>query len=249
MSDTKNELNDLPDVAKTRMQRWLTSPGLREHLEKAIDTGRKPVRTGPYISISREVGTGGAQIARLVAERMGWDLLDKEILDFMAECYGMPRGMLEFVDETRANWLQDVLSGWLDSRAVSHEKFVVYLQRLVYLAAMHGKVVFVGRGVQFILPRKSGIAVRLVAPTDFRIARRMECGGLDRKQAKQQINEADASQSEFYQRFFRRDCSDPRFYDLSINVGRFSPETVSQMIIAAFEQVGCDVAPSLGDGN
>ena len=59
---TGQELNrdKLPSAARERMERWLTSDGLRRHLEKALDTGRRPARTGPYIAISREAGSGDA---------------------------------------------------------------------------------------------------------------------------------------------------------------------------------------------
>jgi cytidylate kinase len=240
MSDTHDLVNDLAGGAKVRMQRWLASPGLKSHLEKAIDTGHRPTKTGPYIAISREAGTGGAQIARSVAQSLGWDLLDKELLDFMAESYGVPRSMLEFVDETRANWLQDVLSSWIDSRVVSHEKFVMYLERMIYLAAMHGRVVFVGRGAQCILPSKSGLSVRLVAPLDFRLSRRMERRGIDRKLAKQQVEQADADQLQFYERFFHRNAREPHGYDLCINVASFSQQTVSDLIVDAYRKAECE---------
>ncbi len=183
MTDEKQHRDELSGAARARLERWLTSPGLRRHLEKSLDTGRRPARTGPYIAISREAGSGGLPIARLVAEQLGWDVLDKEILDFMAERFGVPRGMLEFVDETKANWVHDVLSSWFDTKVVSHEKFVVYLERLVFLASMYGHVVFVGRGAQYILPRTSGISVRLVAPLEWRIQRRMDRHDMSRNQA------------------------------------------------------------------
>jgi cytidylate kinase len=67
-----------------RLERWLLSPALRQHMQVAGDR-RHPKRTGPFIAISRQSGADGTQIARLVGEELGWDVLDKEILDFMAE--------------------------------------------------------------------------------------------------------------------------------------------------------------------
>ena len=194
-------------------------------------------RTGPYIAISREAGTGGVAIAGLVAERLDWDMLDKQILDFMAECYGMPRCMLEFVDETRANWLHDVLSSWLDSQVVSHEKFVVYLERIMFLAGTYGRIVFVGRGAHCVLPRASGLAVRLVAPLDFRIARLMSTLGIPRKEAQRRVTQIDADRHDFYQRFFRHNADDPHAFDLTINVARMTQQAVATLIVDAFEQL------------
>jgi cytidylate kinase len=244
MTDQEMNQEQLPVAARERMERWLTSEGLCRHLEKALDTGRRPARTGPYIAISREAGSGGLPIARAVAEQLGWDVLDKEILDFMAKRYGVPRGMLEFVDETRANWVHDVLSSWFDTKVVSHEKFVVYLERIVFLAAMYGHVVFVGRGAQCILPRASGLAVRLVAPLEWRIQRRMSRHQISRNQARKEIEEIETGRREFYRRYFQHDCSAASDFDLVLNVSRFSPSTIAQQIVEAYERIELDIAPN-----
>ena len=243
MMDEKLHGDELPGAVRARMERWLTSPGLRRHLEKALDTGRRPARTGPYIAISREAGSGGLPIARLVAEHLGWDVLDKEVLDFMAERYGVPRGMLEFVDETKASWVHDVLSSWFDAKVVSHEKFVVYLERILFLASMYGQVVFVGAVAQYILPRASGLSVRLVAPLEWRIQRRMDRYELSRNQARKEIEDIEAGRREFYRRYFQHDCSNASDFDLVINVSRFSAPTVARHIVDAFERIELDVAP------
>jgi cytidylate kinase len=242
MMDERLHTTELPSAARARIERWLTSPGLRDHLQTARDTGRRPSQTGPFIAISREAGTGGTEIARLVAQRLGWDVLDKELLDFMAERYGVPRGMLEFVDESKANWVHDVLSSWFDAKVVSHEKFVVYLERIVFLAAMYGKVVFVGRGAHSILPRSSGLAVRLVAPLEFRIAHQVSQLGVSRKEAQRWIDDTDAGRQEFYRRYFHRDCCNAHDFDLIVNVARFAPEMVVQHIVEAYEHVRRGVA-------
>jgi cytidylate kinase len=244
MTDQETNQEKLPVAARERMERWLTSEGLGRHLEKALDTGRRPARTGPYIAISREAGSGGLPIARAVAEQLGWDVLDKEILDFMAKRYGVPRGMLEFVDETRANWVHDVLSSWFDTKVVSHEKFVVYLERIVFLAAMYGHVVFVGRGAQCILPRASGLAVRLVAPLEWRIHRRMSRHGISRAQARKDIEGIETGRREFYRRYFQHDCSAASDFDLVLNVSRFSPSTIAQQIVEAYERIELDISPN-----
>ncbi len=245
-SDTQDS-PQLPEEARLRMRQWLTSPGLRAHLDQAIDTGRRPLRTGPYIALSREAGTGGVEIASLVAKRLNWDMLDKQLLDFMAECYEMPRCMLEFVDETRANWLHDVLSSWLDSQVVSHEKFVVYLQRIMFLAAMYGRIVFVGRGAHRVLPRPSGLAVRIVAPLEFRIARLMNTLGVPRKTAQRQIAQIDADRRDFYQRYFRHATNDAHEFDLTINVARMTQQSAAELIVEAFERIDRENSAPVSD--
>lgn len=231
---TNRSESELQQAAKERMLQWSVSPALEAHMRTARQTGRLPKAVGPHITISRQAGTGGEEIARRVGEMLGWDVLDKELLDFMAQRKGMPRGMLEAVDETGANWVLDIFGNWFDPHVVSHERYLVHLERIIWLAAMHGRVVFVGRGVQFVLPRERGLAVRIVAPIDDRVARVSSERGIPAKEARRWIESVDAGRRDFVQRRFQRNLEDPAEYDLVLNGARFDAATAARMIVDAF---------------
>ena len=232
---TESETDKLTIAARLRLQRWLLSPGLCEHMQRARDV-KKRGDTGPYVAVSRQAGSDGTQIARAVGARLGWDVLDKELLDFMTQRYHMPRDMLDIVDETRANWFNDLLSTFFDSRAVGHDKYVVYLERIVYLAALHGNVVFVGWGAQFVLPPQRGLAVRIYAPRRHRIERMMQRHGISRDKAAMVIDDIDATRKEFCERHFHRKVDDPDEYDLLINSSRTSVEQAANLIVDALRR-------------
>jgi cytidylate kinase len=220
-------------AAKRRMERWLLSQELLEHMEKSQDV-KRPTQTGPYISISREAGAGGLTIARIVGQQLSWDVLDKELLEFMAERYNMPRDMLEIVDETKANWFYDVLGSFLDARIVSHDSFVYHLERIIFLAALHGNVVFVGRGAQFALPRNSGIAVRIIKPKAKRIEALMVRQQISHAEADGRVDELDKNRREFCRRHFHHDIERSAEYDLIINTDRLSDQAAAELIVEAF---------------
>ncbi len=232
-SSSSNPSTEMLTQAKRRMERWLLSRELLEHMENAQDVSR-PARTGAYISISREAGAGGLMIARIVGEQLGWDVLDKELLEFMADRYNMPRDMLEIVDETRANWFYDVLGAFLDARIVSHDSFVYHLERITYLAALHGDVVLVGRGTQFVLPRASGIAARIIKPRPLRIRSMMARYRISQQAAADRVDELDKHRREFCRRHFHHDVENPAEYDLIINTARLSDQAAAELIVAAF---------------
>jgi cytidylate kinase len=169
-----------------------------------------------------------------VGQQLGWDVLDKHLLDFIAQRYKLPRDMLEIVDETRANWFHDVLGSFFDSRLVSQDSFLAHLERIIYLAALHGNVVFVGRAAQYILPRQSGLAVRIIAPKRQRIEDLMQRRNLGRAEATQLVDELDAGRAEFCRRHFHRNIQDPLEYDLVINTARLSIEAAAELIVDAF---------------
>ena len=232
-SDSGDKSGDLKAAAERRVERWLLSPELKEHMQQAKEV-KKPDETGPYISLSREAGSGGVEIARVVGKQLGWDVLDKELLDFITQRYGIPRDMLDVVDETRANWFHDVVGTFIDRRIVSHDSFVVHLERIIYLAALHGNVVFVGRGAQFVLPRNNGLAVRIIAPTRQRVDSMMEREGLSRTEAAKYVDQLEAGRNEFCRRHFHHDVTDPLEYDLVLNTSRLSAEAAAELIVDAF---------------
>ena len=109
-----------------------------------------------YVAISREAGVDAGEIARLLGQRLGWEVLDRTLLDRVAERLHEPRSMVNLVDETQANWAYDVLGAWMDGQIVTHEKYVACLTRVVRAAGRRGKVIFVGRGRSSSSPGRRG---------------------------------------------------------------------------------------------
>ena len=124
---------------------------------------------GPYISISREAGVGGSHIAQLVGKDLGWEVIDKQIVDFIAEKYDVSKMVVENLDEKNSALVGEFFSSLILDRDFSQPAYLHQLNRLVLLAAVHGNVVIVGRGAGFILPREKGLSVRLIASEESRI--------------------------------------------------------------------------------
>jgi cytidylate kinase len=238
MKDQTREDPKIVEAAEKQMKAWELS---REVADRAVrDHGARPTerKLGRFITISREAGAGGSAVAKLVGEKLGWEVMDRNLLDQVAERYQLSRNMLELVDETTVNWAYDILGTWLDRTIISREKYVVRLARVVVGCARRGNVVFVGRGTQFLLPRQNGLAVRVVAPGEFRVRQIMERDNVDAEQAKRFISSTDRGRHEFAMRFFQHDIADPHLYDLVINTERFGLDAAAEMILAACQRCG-----------
>ena len=193
-------------------------------------------RLGEYITISREEGADAGEIAARVGQKLSWEVLDKKLLDCVAARYHLSRSMLELVDETSGNWAHDILGTWLDSKLIPHDKYVACLTRVIETAAQRGKVVFVGRGANFLLPRDRGLAVRLIAAEKYRVAQVMRERGLSEAEAKRRIAEVEQDRQGFAQRYFHHDLTDPHGYDLVISVSRIGPEVAADEIVEAWRR-------------
>lgn len=223
-------------AAERRMQAWAMN---EEIADRVVDRKFHPAHVEQekcFLTISREAGAGGSEIAAIVGQRLGWEVLDKNLLDKVAERFNLDKSMLNLVDETRSNWVFDVLGTWMDSTVIPHETYVSQLSRVIHAVACQSNFIFVGRGARFLLPREKVLAIRLVAPEAFRLKRIMQCHNLREADARRYMQEVDQGRREFVKRFFHHDITDPHLYDMIINTERFGIEGAAEEIIAAVDK-------------
>ena len=229
----KPQIHEEPKIlaaAEKQMQAWSRAAEITDRLLSSRGTLAGAKKLGPFLTISREFGAGGSLVAELVGQKLGWEVLDKGILDRVSQRYHLSRPMLELVDETKSNWAHNILGTWLDPQVIPHEKYIIHMRQVVLNAAHSGNVVFVGRGVQFLLPRKFGIAVRVIAPEAYRINQLAKLRGVNEKEAYRLMKEIDRGRAEFVTRYFHRDITDPHLYDLVLNVEHHGPAKAADAI-------------------
>ena len=133
------------------------------------------------ITITREYGAGGGEVARKLAEALGWELLDRELLHQAAEVEHVPDAELERLDEkalTMANRFR---------LHPPHQKYLHGLKAAVEAAAERGNVVLVGRGARHLLGERPGtLHLRLVAAKPWRAQRmsQLESWSVDESMAR-----------------------------------------------------------------
>jgi cytidylate kinase len=213
------------------MRTWALQLQAQERLEEERAPERVPELIHPYLVISRETGVDAAEIAQAVATQCGWKALDRELLDYLAEHDHLSRIALDFVDERTVSWFHEMFGQWLDDKLISQAEYVSRLGRIVLLAAQHESTVFVGRGAQFILPRNSGVVVRLIAPQKERIRRVEARRGCSQAEARKFVEETDKMRAQFVSRYFHHDVADPHLYDLVINLEYLPREVAVDMIV------------------
>lgn len=195
-------------------------------------------RLGPYLSVSREAGSGGAEVARLVGERLGWPVLDRELVEQLAKELEVTPQLLELIDETDSNWFRDTVLNLLETRLVLQDEYVDRIGKVIMLAAYEGHVIIVGRGANLILPREAGLRVRVVATSEERTAYLARQSDIDERTAARRMGELDRSRREFIRRHFRCDPDDPCNYDLAIDRGPFGLEGTAEVVLAAMRVRG-----------
>ena len=237
MKENTREEPRILAAAERQMRAWSLTQEMSEGAAKSHRMDSTHGRLGNYITLSREAGAGGSEIGEAVGQRLGWEVLDKNLLDCVAQRFHLSRPMLELVDETMSNWAYDILGPWFDHQIIPHEKYLVHLARIVIAAARRGNVVIVGRGGQFLLPRNQGLAVRIIASEKYRVGRIMKKYAMGEAQARHFVTGVDRGRKEFVSQFLHRDLADPHLYDLVINVDILGPDGAVGEILAAWERV------------
>lgn len=214
----------------------------RDLLVRAAEGGapvlERPSQLGPYLTISREVDSGGAEVARQLGMRLGWAVFDKELVEDLARRLELSPQMLELLDETRTNWFTDTMLNLMNSKIVLQDSYVSLLGRVMHLAAFEGKVIFVGRGGHLLLPRGTGLRVRVVSPRDTRLARFQEREGVSAGEAARRLDQLEESRRDFLRRHFRVDPDDPTHFDMVLDSAAFGVDGCVELVCRALELRG-----------
>jgi hypothetical protein len=236
MGDPTREAPKVAAAAERQARAWSLGQETAEFAASSMRHDTPHQHLGNYISLSREAGACGGQVAESLGKQLGWRVVDRQFVEQVAHRYHLSPTMLELVDETVSDWVHDILGPCLDPRVVPHEKYAVYLNRVAFTAARRGNVILVGRGAQFVLPRDQGMAVRLIASEKFRIHRIMERLGVNESTARRTMIEVDRGRADFVTRFFHHDVANPHLYDLVVHVDRFGLEGAATLIAQTYQR-------------
>ncbi len=206
-----------------------------------------PVR---IITVEREYGSGGAAIAQALAERLGWNLWDRDLTTEIARVANVDQRAAMRCDErvdtllyrlfkvyARGSYERSLPIG--ERRAFDTDCMVETLHNVVEDVASRGKCVIVGRGsAYFLRNRRDAFHIFTYAPLDEKI-RRLKSIGKSEKEALQLINEIDRERASFIRHYFNAEWPNRALYDLMINT-KAGDEYVVEMVqqhIAALEKI------------
>ena len=205
------------------------------------------------ITISREFGAGGSQLAASLGERLGWRVLDHDIAALVAARLRVPVEDIEAQDEHAPGLLERLGSVALRSNPVFAPSLehdggpepddIAEATRQVLIDAARAPVVIVGHGGQSLFhDRASALHVRLVAPLAQRVRRictRTSCGDAD---AVGLARRMDADRIAYIRRYYHRDWHDPLLYHLQINTGAVPLSQAAELVLALVESRRAEVA-------
>jgi len=196
------------------------------------------------ITVARELGSGGSYIGRLVAKRLGYAYIDRQILRQSAEELGVEEAELEGRVECLQSFWDKLISifalGAVDGiytpppRWVSDERLMEIERRLILELAVRGPCVVLGHGAFYLLRgRVKLLNVFVHAPLSFRIQRVMSIyGAKSEREAAEIIDRSDQERDRYIRFFTGLDRLDARNYHLVIDTGTIDFTTAEEMIVS-----------------
>jgi len=181
------------------------------------------------ITIAREYGSGGRYIGKLVAEKLGIKLYDKEFVKKVAEETGLSE---EFIknNEQKRDALADLNNGYYFGLNNADELFLKESE-IIKNTAEKESCVIVGRCADFILnDRKDVTKVFIYSNMENKVKRATEFYGLDKAKAEKEITRINKLRANHYKHYTEKEWNNPNNYDICINSDTLGVEKSADLI-------------------
>ena len=194
----------------------------------------------PLVTISREYGSGGRIIGKLVAEKLGVPFYDKEIIDLAVEESGFSREMIESAElKAKSSFAYSLASTVSFGESVSggslsvNEKLFLAQFDVIKKIGDSGEGVIVGRCADYVLRDTPGVTnVFIYSEMEERIKRCVEVYGDDPAKVKQIIATYDKARQNYYNYHTCQKWGEYRNYNLIINSYCISEEEAADLIVS-----------------
>lgn len=188
---------------------------------------------GPIITISRQTGSGGRQLATTLATRLDMKIHDQSLVEKIARDSNLEKEVIADLDENEISQARLWIKGVLNQRIFLRNQYHMALIKVVSGLAAKGNAIFLGRGANLILGSHATLRIRLVASYQSRLKNILSRTNLSRAEARILLEETDRKRSQFIRQIFREEPGNPESYDLVMNTDRMHPECLVEVAMLA----------------
>jgi len=190
-----------------------------------------------FLTLSRDDGSLGDEIASALARRLGWRVYDKEIVNFIAENHRVREDLVRQLDERDQGLVHEAILRLLrmpESVSFGSEEYHESLMKTLATLAARGSAVLVGRGANFVLRgSEQGLHIRVTGSLEVRLSRVSKNWNLPEGKARPCLLAIDEDRRHFIRRHFRKRFDDLDCYDLMFNTDHLTVERVVNSVLAA----------------
>ncbi len=196
----------------------------------------------PVITISRQFGAGGKTLGKMIADELGLEFADSDIIEKVAEMANVSTHWVETVEKEAGGKLSRFISRMVSKKLVDRvlkdergyideQIYIDYLVLIIAQIADEGDVVILGRGSQYILnDHPDACHILLINEFDNRVKFMKENYELSFSRATQVVRGEDKRRKSLYQKIGKTDYDDPFLYHMVLNMSKVSLEKAKQLV-------------------
>ena len=223
------------------------SNALLEYFNKRMGENQTPVSRmkmpGPLITISREVGCNGVQLAQAIADHLNlqqqvsnWRVLSKEVFYESASHLDMEPERVKRIFRIDSYALNDILTAFGSKKYKSEKVIIKTVNEVIHSFADEGYCIIVGRAAHIIAHDiRNALHLRLAAPLDYRISSIMKKKNMAKPEAIEFIKKVERERAAF-RKAIRKESLEVECFDLCINRASFSDRDIIELIDLAAEK-------------
>lgn len=209
------------NIAKYVAGRYIKDrPGsiqLADRLLEQLENQKADLKKAPSICFSRKIGVGALEIAIILADRINYRVVDREILEHIANKAKLSEKTAAYFDERYPGKIAELLSFLFNEKSFIQSEYSRQLFSTILAFAGTGQTIFVGRGAHLILPRNEVLAVRFICSRETRLKRLQDLMGITANEAEKELKRIDKEQREFFGKVYGKKDAPAYEFDLVIN--------------------------------
>ena len=196
-----------------------------------------PARMSATICFSRKIGVGALEVADILSDKIGYRVVDREVLEHIAGDTKLREKTIDIFDERYPGKLIELSSILFQKKTFVMDDYVRHLFNAVFSLAYLGPSIFVGRGVHLIMPRHWVLAVRFVSSKALRVKRLAGILKVKEEDAERIVDRHDKEQKEFFKKAFGKNTASPYEFDIVINCDYVKdPRWASEIVARACKE-------------
>jgi cytidylate kinase len=195
----------------------------------------KDTRIPITICFSRMIGVGVLEIADLLGEKLGYRVVDRQIMEYIATQADLSEKTVALFDERYPGRMRELLALLFGEKAFVESDYTRQLFSAVLSIAGIGNSILVGRGAHLILRRDRVLAVRFIGSKSFRAQRLAKILEISEDEADKKLSQMDKEQQAFFKGVFNKKEVSPYEFDLVINCDYLDkPQWATEIVAEAF---------------
>lgn len=185
------------------------------------------------VTISRQYGSGGRYIGKMLAEQLGVPIYDKQIIEMTAQNFGFSKEFVADYEEKPINrfYYAFSLGGDINTGLSMNDKIFIEQANIMKELAAKGSCVIVGRCADYVLRDLDHVLnIYIHSDMEHRVARAVKYYGLDRDDAEKAIKKSDKQRRKYHSDYANREWENALNYHLSLDSDRIGVDNAVRLI-------------------